>query len=107
MKFLLTMCFIIVDILTGTLSALKSHTWSSTKMREGGFHKMAIILFIGLAVLCDFAQQYINIGLNIPITEGVLIYVCVMEIGSSAENIGKMYPLLKDKLRSLFKVGDK
>jgi phage-related holin len=106
MQFILAGCFILLDIITGTLTALKTRTWSSTKMREGGFHKMAIILFIALAVLCDYAQAYIDLGFNIPLTKCVIVYVCIMEIGSCAETIGKMCPMLKTKLASLFKGGE-
>jgi toxin secretion/phage lysis holin len=107
MQYVLALSFIVVDILTGTLAAIKTRTWTSTKMREGGFHKMAIILFIALAVLCDYAQNYIDLGFKIPLTKYVIVYVCVMEIGSSGENIGKMYPMLKTKITTLFKGGEK
>jgi hypothetical protein len=76
-------------------------------MREGGFHKISIILFIALACLCDYGQRYLNLGFEIPITYGVLVYVCLMEIGSSIENITKINPQFKGKIKQFFKVGDK
>jgi toxin secretion/phage lysis holin len=103
MQYIIVLCFILLDIITGTLAAIKNKNWNSTTMRVGGFHKMAIILFIALAVLCDYAQSYIALGFSIPLTKGVIIYVCLMEIGSSAENIGKMYPELNKKLKGVFK----
>lgn len=106
MQFLIVLCFILLDIITGIISAIRNKKWSSTKMREGGFHKMAIIFFIVLAVLCDYGQHFINIGFNLPITKGVLVYVCLMEIGSIAENIGNTYPYLKKKLTTTFKGGE-
>jgi toxin secretion/phage lysis holin len=103
MKFLIVLCFIVLDIITGTLTAIKLKTWNSTKMREGGFHKIAIVLFIVLAVLCDFGQQYLDLGFKIPITTLVILYVCFMELGSVIENLGKIYPALKVKLNDVFR----
>lgn len=94
--------FIVMDILSGVLYAVKSKTWTSTKMREGLFHKMAIILFIVLAILCDFGQAYLDLGFKIPITTGVLIYVCGMELGSTGENLIKINPKLTEKIKTFF-----
>jgi hypothetical protein len=64
-------------------------------MREGLFHKMALIIFIALAVFCDYGQQYLDIGFKLPITNAVLIYISIMEIGSCKENLNKMNPEIK------------
>jgi phage-related holin len=102
MKYAITGGFILLDILSGTASALKSKTWTSTKMREGLFHKSAIIFIIALAILCDYSQGYLNLGFHIPLVTAVLVYVCTMEIGSVLENITKIYPALSQKIKSLF-----
>lgn len=103
MKFAVTAGFIVIDIITGLLNAIKNKTWSSTVMREGLFHKMGFILFIALALLCDYGQQFIDIGFTIPITESVLIYVIVTELGSCIENLAGINPeLIPEKLRSIF-----
>ena len=94
MENVITFLFILLDILSGVISAIKTGDWSSTKMREGLFHKTAIILTIICAYLCDYGQNYINLGYEIPITETVLIYICFMELGSVAENILKINPEL-------------
>lgn len=102
MKYAVTAGFIVLDVISGISYAVKSKTWTSTKMREGLFHKMALIIFIALAILCDYGQRFLNLGFNIPITTGVLIYVCSMEIGSTGENLVKINPELKVKVKSLF-----
>lgn len=103
MKYAIVACFIVLDVVTGLAYAIKSKTWTSTRMREGFFHKMGIVLLVALAILCDYGQHYLNIGFKIPITNSVLIYISIMEIGSNAENIGKINPDLKSKTLSLFK----
>jgi ABC-type uncharacterized transport system permease subunit len=105
MKYGITALLIALDIISGTIYAIKSKTWTSTKMREGLFHKMAIILFIALAILCDYGQHYLNIGFQIPITNGALTYICFMEIGSTGENIVKINPELKIKVKEFFVKG--
>lgn len=84
----------LIDILTGNLSALMTKTWNSTKMREGLFHKMAIIILIATAFLCDYGQKFMDLGFTIPITNVVLVYVAVMELGSIFENLKKINPAL-------------
>jgi ABC-type uncharacterized transport system permease subunit len=71
-------------------------------MREGLFHKMAIIIFIALAILCDYGQHYLNLGFKISLTTGALVYICFMEIGSTGENIIKINPELTKKVKELF-----
>lgn len=102
MQYAITAGFIALDIISGTLYAIKSKKWTSTRMREGFFHKMSIILFIALAILCDYGQQYLDLGFKIPITTGVLVYVCSMEFGSIGENIIKINPKLTEKVKSYF-----
>lgn len=103
MQFAIVAGFIVIDIVTGVLNAIKNKRWSSTIMREGLFHKMGFILFIALACLCDYGQNFIDIGFTIPITEGVLIYVIFTEIGSCIENLAGINPeLIPNKLRGIF-----
>jgi phage-related holin len=103
MQYAITACFIAIDVLSGSLYAIMRHQWTSTKMRVGLFHKMAIILFIVLAILCDFGQQYLALGFKLPIAKSVCIYVILMEIGSTGENIINLNPALKTKVKAIFK----
>jgi phage-related holin len=99
----ITAAFIALDVLSGIAKAIKKKEWNSTIMREGLFHKMGFILIIGLAVLCDYGQRYLNIGFNIPITAGVCVYVITTEIGSVIENVAVLNPsIIPSKLKSIF-----
>jgi hypothetical protein len=102
MMYAITAGFIALDIISGNLKALKKRTWCSSIMREGLFHKMAFVLFIALAVLCDFGQKYLDIGFTIPISKGVCVYVITCEIGSVWENLYIINPEITAKAKSFF-----
>lgn len=92
MQLLIVFLFMLLDIITGCLVAIALKMWNSTKMREGLFHKAGIVLTIVCAYLIDFAQNYIDIGFQVPVLTVAIVYICVMEIGSIVENIKKLNP---------------
>ncbi|MCD8147860.1 MAG: phage holin family protein [Clostridiales bacterium] len=103
MSYLITCAFIALDFITGLVQAIATKTFSSSIMREGLFHKVGLLLVILLGILIDYAQGYVDLGVTIPIAGAVCGYICVMEVGSSIENICKIDPdLMPDKLVALF-----
>ncbi|MCC8075921.1 MAG: phage holin family protein [Clostridiales bacterium] len=103
MTYLITCAFIALDFITGLVQALATKTFASSVMREGLFHKVGIVLIIFLGVLIDYAQGYMDMGVTVPVAGAVCGYICVMETGSSIENICKIDPdLMPDKLVALF-----
>ncbi|MCD8353387.1 MAG: phage holin family protein [Clostridiales bacterium] len=103
MSYLITCAFIALDFITGLVQAIATKTFSSSIMREGLFHKVGLLLIILLGILIDYAQGYVDLGVTIPIAGAVCGYICVMEVGSSLENICKIDPdLMPDKLVALF-----
>lgn len=103
---LITFAFIIADIITGYLGAWSSRQLSSSKMRKGLVHKATLFIIMALGALIDFAQQQdiINLGYDVPMFEMICVYVIFMEINSITENVGIIFPDLKDsKLLGLFK----
>lgn len=105
MKYLvaITMGFILFDLITGVIKAFKEKTYTSSLMREGLFHKAGSILLIMLAILADYAQTFVDLGLTVPLTIAVCTYVILMEVGSSIENIGKINPaLIPEKIKPYF-----
>lgn len=83
--------FMIFDIITGLWSAIATKTYKSSVMREGGKHKVTLVLVILFGVLLDYAQTLVDIGFAIPATLIICIYIIIMEIGSCKENINKAY----------------
>lgn len=96
MHFIVTAGFMVLDILTGFIVSIKNKTFQSSIMREGLFHKCGSISTILLGVLCDYGQQFLDLGFNVPVTLAICTYISVMEIGSIKENINKLNPQIKD-----------
>ena len=85
---------VVLDYVSGFVKALATHTVSSTKMRSGLFHKFAYALVLALALLLEHGQQYIHIGITIPIVAPVCGYIAIMEILSVLENAQALNPEL-------------
>ena len=96
------------DIVTGWIKAIASHSFSSTKMREGLLHKIVLVLVIFLAIILQgFTAHIGDTGWNIPLVSPVCLYIAVMEVASVLENVKAAYPELADtKLFSLFENRD-
>lgn len=104
MIYAITAGFILLDMVTGLVKAFKEKNYCSSVMRNGLFHKCGSILCIVFATLVDYAQVYIDLGVTVPVTSGVCVYIVLMEIGSTIENISAINPeIIPDKLKSYFR----
>lgn len=104
------LALMVFDVITGFLGAWKSKDINSTKMREGLFHKGALILIIALACMCEFFVLHVpELGISVPLVIPTCVIIFAMELVSITENIAKVNPELADsKLLKLFKTnGDK
>lgn len=90
--------FILADILTGLIAAVRNGEYKSSVMRVGLWSKLGEVAAILLSVLCEWALPVINVDIQLPIFEGVSGYICIMELGSCVENITKISPELKTVL---------
>lgn len=95
MKFFIVALFILFDFMTGLMARCINGNYQSAVARQGLYHKVGSILCIVFAVLCDYRQNFIDIGITIPVTISVITYICLMERGSILENIKKINPELK------------
>ena len=88
------MLLIIIDIATGVVIAWRNNDFKSAKMREGLAKKFGELVYILIGILTKYALS----------TNLTVIYICVMEISSLAENCDKlgvkMPPKLKEKLNN-------
>lgn len=101
--YVITAAFIALDFITGLIKAFASNTFTSTKMRQGLFHKVGLILCMILGILVDYAQGYIDLGVTLPVAAAICAYICLMEITSIIENVCKINPdILPEKLTGLF-----
>lgn len=104
MLYAITAGFIVLDFLSGLIKAFKEKNYCSSIMREGLFHKCGSILCVVFGTLVDYAQVYVDIGVNVPVTTGVCGYIILMEIGSIIENVCAINPeIFPDKLKAYFK----
>lgn len=104
------LAMILVDVLYGTIGALITNTFSSSKMRSGLLHKSAELVVLLVAYLFEWVfangitlTGYDTIQANIPTFAATAAYILVMEVGSVLELCVKYNPDLADsKLFRLF-----
>ena len=103
MAYLITFYFVILDFVTGLCKAFATGTFRSKIMRQGLFHKVALLLVMLLGWLMDYAQGFVDLGVDLPVGAAVCVYIILMEVGSSLENLCRMNPeLMPDKLCQMF-----
>lgn len=89
------LAFILLDIITGICKGAATHTLSSQIMREGFWHKLAVIFALCIAACIDAAAGAgLDLGFEVPVFEAVCGYVVIMELLSILENISVINPEL-------------
>lgn len=100
-----TLGFITLDLLTGFAQAVARKSVSSSKMRDGLWHKCGFVLTMLLAAMIEWAMRYIDLGFTLPLFIPVCVFIMLTEIMSIFENICKLSPdLAGSKLAQLFKI---
>ena len=103
MFFVVVGLFIVLDFVTGLIKSLKLKTFTSTVMREGLWHKCGSIACILFGVLAEYAQNFFDIGVQLPLLQSICTYIILMECGSIIENIGEINPsILPNKIKEFF-----
>lgn len=90
--------FILLDVITGLLAAVKTGEYKSSIMRDGLWAKGGELLALGVSAFCEYALPTVGVDIQLPIFTGIGVYICVMELGSCVENITKLSPELKGAL---------
>ena len=108
-------CFLL-DYLSGSAAASKNGEWSSQIARDGVWHKLGEIFAVLVAALCDIALHVlvngsgVELGFDLPVlvTPVVIMWYILTELGSIAENAGKLgAPVPKWLMKSLAAYKDK
>lgn len=86
----LALAFMVIDVFTGVLKAVKNKELNSTKAREGIYKKASFILFIAFGYLADYAMDYVNMGFNLPAAVTICTLIIVTEAISVLENLGQI-----------------
>lgn len=92
---LLAFAFNLLDFITGFVNAWRMKKISSTKMREGLFHKLGFWLTYVLAILFNIANKELNFQIPLNLIYVVCVYVIITEIISIVENLKKINPDIK------------
>ena len=88
----LALAFMVIDVFTGVLKAVKNKELNSTKAREGIYKKASFILFIAFGYLADYAMDYVNMGFSLPAAATICTLIIVTEAISVLENLGQINP---------------
>ena len=62
-----TCIFIVFDVITGVLQAFINGTFKSKLMRQGGLHKIALLVTMAFGVALDYSQTLVELGLLFPV----------------------------------------
>ena len=103
------LAFIVGDYATGFFKAACKNDISSTKLREGLYHKLGFIGALVLAYGCQIVTNwgYMPQSFNV-VFAGVAVYILIVEAVSIFENLCEISPeLAKSPLASLLQVNGK
>lgn len=107
LNLIIVLGLIVLDFVTGILKAVKTSSFSSTKMREGIYNKVGEILTMIVMYALEYAMPIIGINVDLPLVKVMTVYICIMEIGSLFENLGAINPALAGKLSAVFEAFEK
>ena len=93
---------IIIDVITGVIFAVLTKSLNSTKMRQGGMHKIAEVIAVIFSAYEEHSMDMLNINVGLSIFKLVCAYLIIMECISIIENLGKMNPNVFPKKISKF-----
>lgn len=103
-----TLLFMLLDLITGFTQACVNKCVDSTKMKQGLWHKCGFMLAIIFAILCEYAMQFVDLGFAVPVQYAVCVFIIFTEIISNLENLGKISPeLASSKFMEIFKTTNK
>lgn len=100
--FIIVLIFILLDIASGVIAAIKNGELQSNAMRVGLLHKLGYILAIILGIACDFGSAYLDLNIPFDLTVIIISAICLTEIVSIIENIGLIIPEFGVVLQGIF-----
>lgn len=88
---LILMC---LDVIFGYIGAMRQGNVNSSIMRDGLWNKTMELMVIAIGFAAQFCvsvfgESQLGFTVDIPISTGICAYLCVYELTSIIENIGK------------------
>lgn len=103
MIYIITSCFMLLDLISGVIKALKGKNLNSSVMRDGIFKKAGSVLVMLLGALVDYGQAYIDMGVSVPVASIFCGVIIMTEIVSIIENACIINPhLMPDTFKAYF-----
>lgn len=93
---IVTFALIVLDFVSGIVKGAATTGISSSKMREGLYHKGAYVISLVLAYLIEFGMMFADLGFSVPMVSAVCVYIMLTEVASIIENVGAINPDLQD-----------
>lgn len=91
----LSCVFMLLDIVSGFVGALRNQNLNSTKMRDGIFNKSALLIVMFVAWLVEFTVRHVpGLGFDMPLLIPICVIIILMELTSIMENVAKISPAL-------------
>lgn len=104
---IITLIFVLADLLSGFSAAVCLKNVSSDKLRLGLWHKSGFIGLIALAYGLEVAARHVDLGFNVPAVAMVCVYIIITEAASIFENLCILNPkITASPLGSIFKNDD-
>ena len=107
---IVVLIFIVFDIVTGVIKAVYKGDINSTYLRQGLYHKLSEIFGVIMGILLEYGATYIELGIDLHLTNIISTYICAMELISIIENIcevnptlGKLFKPYLEKLKGEYK----
>ncbi len=98
--------FILLDVVFGLAKAAKAGNLSSSKMRDGLWHKAAFVGVVALAVVIEVGSAHLDMGFDVPLVIPACVYIVLNEVMSIVESLAELNPEIKgSKLLALFESG--
>ena len=89
---IVVLIFIAFDVITGICKAAYQGDINSTYLRQGLYHKLTEIFAVLMGTGLEYGARYIDLGINLHLTNIIATYICTMELISIIENICEINP---------------
>ena len=101
--FVVVMIFVVLDYATGVINAALKKQVSSEKMRTGLARKFTYIIVLFVALVVEYAAQWLDMGFTLPVYIPVCVAIALIELTSVLENCTKINPsLTNSKVLDIF-----
>ena len=88
--------FILLDVVSGLVSAYARHAISSQKLRTGLWHKIGYFFVVFCAIIIEWTMtKGLDLGFSLPLVVPICVWVSLMEIVSILENAAQINPDLE------------